>query len=386
MHIQRLRDSYFVVGIAFGVLVLVMLFWSHSATTAEIGRLRSEVAQLESEKAKESIEFAAALREAHTHLKGGDFPAAFDLIMVAARTGPSDPRLFDCLLDFAKGAGASGNDDAIALAEELLDRGDSFVYFQSPDDVLRRRKELTEARQKFSAPVEMPSAPDPYGEVKRLLDAGERDATAVDLNSKAAGQARIVLDEILLDRAISGAEHNTEEVTVLLGRLDKIEEACLAHYFVEVKSRTDEWIAAAQDLIRSSDTISSDQVPDVSKGISALVEQGFERLQEITPYSKSHVAGAADSSRSVERQLKELQRWKVWLYNQQALRLIREIESNGWKPDVKIQHLADIEEDLLTPYVLRRHNELWEKVFEELPNEDAKVLAVKRRILRKSQQ
>ena len=84
--------------------------------------------------------------------------------------------------------------------------------------------------------------------------------------------------------------------------------------------------------------------------------------------------------------VKTLQRQKRWLYNKQSLARIREIEA-AEEPTLneKLAYLAEIHEEQLSPYVLRRHNEVWEKVFEELPSEDEKVDAVRMRMLRSSE-
>ena len=78
-----------------------------------------------------------------------------------------------------------------------------------------------------------------------------------------------------------------------------------------------------------------------------------------------------------------LQRNRISLYNQQILRLVREIETKSdWTLEEKIKPLAEVNEEMLSPYVLRRHNELWDKTFEELKDEDKKAWAVRLRILR----
>ena len=84
----------------------------------------------------------------------------------------------------------------------------------------------------------------------------------------------------------------------------------------------------------------------------------------------------------VDEKVTLLQRTKTWLYNQQVLHLIRDIEPRkniGTKE--KIQHLAKVDEEQLCSYILRRYSELWGKIFEELKNEDEKVWAVRLRIL-----
>jgi hypothetical protein len=71
------------------------------------------------------------------------------------------------------------------------------------------------------------------------------------------------------------------------------------------------------------------------------------------------------------------------MYNQQSLRVIRYVESQkDWEPAKKLGQLVEINEARLSPYVFRRFNVLWDKVFETMGSEDEKVQAVKHRILR----
>ena len=124
-------------------------------------------------------------------------------------------------------------------------------------------------------------------------------------------------------------------------------------------------------------------MPGTTEKIAKAIAQGIDRLQEIVPYAKSEVVGAPKLSLDIEKQIKHLQRLKTWLYNQQAVRLIREVEANkSWAAMEKIKFLARISEDLLSPYVMQRFSETWEKVFDSLGDEDKKVEAVRLRILR----
>jgi hypothetical protein len=117
--------------------------------------------------------------------------------------------------------------------------------------------------------------------------------------------------------------------------------------------------------------------------IDKLLREGLECSQELLPYSKSDVQGATAISDILLKQLKILERQKDWLYNKQILLMIREIESNTeLDSEKKVEKLAEVNEETLEPYVLRRHNELWDKVFESLSDEDQKVSALRRRILR----
>ena len=73
---------------------------------------------------------------------------------------------------------------------------------------------------------------------------------------------------------------------------------------------------------------------------------------------------------------------RSWAYNKKTLDLIRRLEGDkGMPPQQKLGFLAEVREEVLSSYILRRHNELWEKLFEPL-KEDEKVKAVKARVLR----
>jgi hypothetical protein len=195
------------------------------------------------------------------------------------------------------------------------------------------------------------------------------------------------LGDAQLTQALSTLE-SVEQVEIdklhkLDVQIDKAEKQCVKELYLQSKSRIDQWLTATSAVTKEIESVPSAKVPGLSKNITALLNQGFEHLQELMPYSKSGVEGASDFYNVAEKQVKLLQRRKNWLYNQQTLRLVREVESNkDWTPEDKIRRLAEVSEELLSPYVLRRHNELLDKVFESLPDEDAKVRAVRLRILR----
>lgn len=331
-------------------------------------------------------EFEEAFSMTQAQLEKGDFASAFDMVMVASRLAPSDPRLFDLVVEFIDKAKSSDDDDVIAMAEDLLDRGDSLVHFQVPGNVESSRKRLTDLSLSFSGltPQIMPA--DSLDSVRKLLDVAENSSVHLSVRSRAVEQARSALGDAQWIQAISVFEKveqtEIDELKKLDIQIDNAEKQCIKELYIQSKSRIDKWLTAASAVTTEIENVPSEKVHEVSKRIADLLTQGFEHLQELMPYSKSGVEGSPEFTHSVEKQVKLLQRQKTWLYNQQTLRLVREVESKDWTAEDKIRHLAEVSEELLSPYVLRRHNELWDKVFESLANEEKKVWAVRLRILR----
>lgn len=367
---------------------------SSKATQAGLEDLKASIAHLPgagtpapSDGPSQLKEFEEALSISQTHLDKGDFAPAFDMVMVASRLAPSDPRLFDLVVQFIENATQSEDEDVIALAEDLLDRGDSLVHFQSPGNVDSSRKRLTTLRQSFFKPTPQTAPADSLDSVRNLLAVAEDSSVHLSVRSRAVEQARSALSDAQLSRAISINEKvevaDIDEMRKLDHQIDKAEKQCITELYLQSKPRIDKWLTATSAVATEIDNAPSKNVPDLSKKIADLLTQGFEHLQELMPYSKSGVEGSPEFTHAVEKQVKLLQRQKTWLYNQQTLRLVREIESKKeWTAEDKLRHLAEVSEELLSPYVLRRHNELWDNVFESLPDEDKKVWAVRLRILR----
>lgn len=408
MDTNRLKEPAFIVGMV--VLVLLVAIWQFpkrqtdsgladlkellGKTNTRLGQLEEQLANLPTNKsgaevlgslADESQQFDDALQLAQDQLNAGSFATSYDLILVASRLRPTDPRLFDSLLTFLEKARASEDEDAGLLADDLSSRGEALIHFQPP-------KQVEAARQRFNKVVQRPtSSPEtaalPFSEVIQLLAVAENTAVPVSIRTRAADQARKVLSELLLNRAAAagGEDSNQElakEVTTIQQRIDSSELACVNELFQKAKERTNSWLSSTKTLLKESEAVAADATPSVVRRMSSAISTGVDLVQELTPYSKTSVSESADLQKQVEKQVTILQRTKTWLYNQQVLRLIRDIESRkDLSTEEKIRFLAEVGEEHLSPYILRRHNELWEKVFEELKDEEKKAWAVRLRIL-----
>ncbi len=309
------------------------------------------------------------------------------MLLIASRATPSEPRLINIFVEFIEKAKQSENDEAIAFAEDLLGKSDLMVYFQNPKNVSEFRKRINELRNMFATPNAPITPKSPFSSIRALLTISQNPSIPLNVRSKAAEQARSALENAQLDQAINQIDNQednkTNEVKSLMIQVDNAEKQCITGLFLERKPKFEQWVSTTVELSKEIDKTPAEKVPDVSRRISESVSQGFDFLQEIMPFSKSKVEGASFLSSTLEKQIRLLQRQKNWIYNQQVLRLIRDIESKKeWTPEDKIRHLADVSEEILSPYILRRHNELWEKVFENLPSEEKKVWAVRLRILK----
>lgn len=420
MESKKFKEPSFLAASAACILItLHLLLTLRSRTTSttppdssagELRQLKAQIAELQTHlvrlademkpmqavasaetQAKEGqqAEFGEALSKAADHLKKGEFDEAHDFLLVASRISATDRRLFDAVTDFISKAKDCRDDEVVALAEDLLDRGDSLVHFQSPKDVESARKRLADLRASFPASPKK-SEPEPRSEpIRRLIELAVNKDYPIEVRSKAAERARSALDEAWIDSALSskdqGGDMKPDEIKQLHKQMEEAERRFLVELFDRHRATADAWLTTSRGLIEKNKDASPDELRDLSESIGKAITQGMDRLHEILPYAKSEVECAQKLSSDLEKQVKRLQRLKGWIYNQQALRLLREVEENkSWTAMVKIKILAGISEDLLSPYVSQRFGGIWDKVFDGLGDED-KVEATRLRILRASE-
>lgn len=410
MALNRLKDPVVVVGVA--VFVLLFATWlfprrqadSHLAdvtalldkTNARLGHLEDQLAKLPtgdpSSSANrlglmtdESQQFSDAIRLAKEQLETGAFSNAYDLLLVVSRLRPSDPELFELLLTFIETTRDSTSDQAAFLADDLISRGESLIHFQLPKDVASARQRFTQVSQRNATQIE--KAESPFSEVLNLLTVAENPGISVPIRTRAADQARSSLGDVLLSRAISDTKDSNKDdssqIEMMQKRIDSAEQACIADLFLKTKERANDWLTSTQMLLRDSESANADDTPATVSRLRTSTRTGFDLAQELTPYAKSGVSGATDLATQVDEKVTLLQRTKTWLYNQQVLHLIRDIEPRkDLSTKEKIQYLAEVDEEHLSPYILRLHSKLWEKTFEELKSDDEKLWALRLRILR----
>ena len=406
---DKLKEPSFVAAIAgcISCLLLILLLVTRRGSPpaagpqpgeyrelkAEIGELRTLVTRLTEQKSRRQEEadppneVDEALVKANEHLGKKNFALAYDFLLVASRLSASDPRIFDSVLKFIEQAKGSQDDEVLALAEDLMDRGDSLVHFQSPKLVESARTRLSEVRDGFPTPQKKSEPETRPRSIRRLIDISNDKSLPVEVRTKVAERAQNALDEAWIDSLLSsqdqGGDLKPDEIKQLREQTEEAEKRCVAELYERHRAPAETWLTKSRGLIEESKAASPEALPGTTEKIAKAIAQGMDRLQEIVPYAKSEVVGAPKLSSDIEKQIKHLQRLKTWLYNQQAVRLIREVEANkSWAAMEKIKILAGISEDLLSPYVMQRFSETWEKVFDSLGDEDKKVEAVRLRILR----
>jgi hypothetical protein len=425
MNCTRFLEPASLAAIFSGILLLLQLS-SRTATesatavadlASEIEQIQSSIATIKSQlggvekkigtliinegesRALQMKDFGEAVSAAESLARAGEFVSAFDMVMVASRLAPSDPRIIDLVVKFIENAISSKEEEALEMAEDLLDRGDSLVYFQAPSNIAPSRKRLNELRQSFlNLPASSPlPAADPLDSVQKLLVVASNKKLPLNLRSRAVEQARAEFDDFQLEKAFGQVKKDlrlfsNEFAETLWGamqgmdvqnQIQNAEKEVLKDLFLRSKSRADKCLVSIRAITKAIESTPADNAADLMITIDKLLREGLECSQELLPYSKSDVQGATAISDILLKQLKILERQKDWLYNKQILLMIREIESNTeLDSEKKVEKLAEVNEETLEPYVLRRHNELWDKVFESLSDEDQKVSALRRRILR----
>ncbi len=258
--------------------------------------------------------------------------------------------------------------------------------FQEPHNVANARKRLASIQSDRSKGSTV-AKPDPLSSIKSLLRVAENQSIATSVRSKAVESARTSYSEILLEHALDNGnlagQFDELAIRKLNEEIERAENQCVQSLYAEAKTKIDKWLSSSMNTSKQVNNVSSEDAPVLSKQIASQLSEGIDHLQELMPFAKADSDDARHFYGLVEKQVKQLQRQKAWIYNKQVLSLVREVESEKkWSAEDKLRNLAEVSEELLTPYVLRRHNELWDKVFAELGDEDKKVEATRLRVLR----
>lgn len=329
-------------------------------------------------------EFEEALSKAAEKLSRQEFIQAHDYLLVASRISATDIRLFNAVVEFVGKAKNSQDDEVVALAEDLLDRGDSLVHFQSPKDVESSRNRLVALRSAFPAPPKAPE-PEPRSEaIRRLIGLASNKEYPVVLRTKAIERVKNALDEAWIDWSPSsnepGNDLTPEKIKAFRKQAEDAEPGCLVELFESHRDDGTKWLDETGKLINEKKNAS--QQPSILVGeIDKTISRGINLLQEVVPFAKFGTKGAQELYSQIEQRVGSLQRWRTWLYNQEALDTIRKADSNQRSAELNLRSMAKLDESLLAPYVSERYAEVWKKIFDSL-DEDSKVEMTKARVLR----
>jgi hypothetical protein len=369
---------------------------------AEVGTLQSLVTRLGEEmkpmqtvasaetqsKVAQQAEFTEALSKAAEQLKKGEFAEAHDYLLVASRVSATDPRLFDAVTEFIGKAKDSQDEEVVALAEDLLDRGDSLVHFQSPKDLQSSRKRLADLRSAFPEPPKRPEPEPRSGPIRRLIELASNKDMPVELRSKAAERAKNALDEAMIDSPASpkepGDDLTPDRIKEFQKKVEEAENGCVVELFKRSRTSAQEWLGSSGKLLDEGIPAS----PELAKGyldkLAKVIDQGMDRLQEVVPFAKSENVDAQKLLSDLQQRVGSLQRWKTWLYNREALEKIRVADTKNMAAETGLLSIATIDESLLAPYVAEKYAEVWKKLFDNL-DENKKVEMTKRRVLKTMQ-
>jgi hypothetical protein len=341
----------------------------------------------------DSNDFRQALRKADDSLKSKDYQTAYDMLLVAFRVSPSDPRLIGTIEAFANSARSSNTDEALTLAEDLIERCDALIAFQSPDNVESTRKKLSSLQDQFLGTENEARPTSPLSNIEPLVRIASDGNAEIPFRTRAAQQARSMLEDMQFEALQSSQVDTTtnKKIQDMLMSLDQSEDDCIKLLYASTRAKASDWVASVSKLAENPilnekmDQVPDDNLSAIDGNIDKSILDGTNLLQDLTPFAKSQTDDASTQVELVSGKIENLQRLKNWLYNKKILFLVRNLESKEWasKPaQEKLLLLAEVKEELLTAYVMQRHSKLWENLFEPIKDEQVKIDLVRRRLLK----
>lgn len=324
-----------------------------------------------------------ALTKQDESLAAGDFGAAYDYLLAAARLAPSDPRLLATVFAFIEKAATAGDADASFLAEDLYSRSDMLIPYQPVETISDSRKKYDQLSTLFENQVS--PQPNWFAEVSILVSKAADTNKPLDIRVQLLDQARSQLDDLAL-RGVSDAfgvpvaKSFWEQHGAIASRHAEIESEAISAIYGQEQQSAQSWLKKTNS--KTAEPISPKDVQDFITKLNANIQDGYAFLRTLSPYSASKVSDSVEVSREIQDRISQLERTKAWTYNQQALRRIQAVEKLENEPGLeKLRLIAEIHEDQLSPYIQRRFQKAWDEAFESCSDEE-KVAAVKMRILR----
>ena len=321
--------------------------------------------------------------------------AAFDMILVATRMMPSDPRVMDLLDHYIEKAIENNSESDLTLAGDLVARCDSLVYFQKLDNVTPARNQIEEIRSRLDRAQQdsfqpifdgIIETPDPLDEIKPLLAVAVNHKNSTSIRTTATSQIRGIINNIELQIALGDLVWAESELTIreIETQIDSVDECCINLTYEAFAPKVNAWCRDAGKLIGQANgsTMTFEENEAYEASLNDKGTRGLDMLAELVPYAGAEIGTAPNEVILVQNRLAEIERSKAWLYNRRSLLEIREVEKEKASPGKKLKDLALIDENRLAPYCYRRFNQAWDNSFEELKTPQDKVTAMRLRILK----
>lgn len=368
---------------AAGLLISVAVGFAVGRSSRSSANGDSDAAQIK--KSDSDRQFELALSRQGELLAEGKYAEAYDYLLAAARLSPSDPRLLSAVFTFIEKAVRDDDAEASVLAEDLYVRADMLIPYQSVDAISNGRKKYIELSRLFRS--DEPPKPAWFADVAVLVSKAANKEIKLDLRSRLIDQARNELDELALRGAtnalgLPSSDDFWKQHSALASRLATIESEIVNALYAQERQKAQTWLTEASGVNVNSESINPKQVPKFIAELNARIQDGYTALRTLSPYSTSQISDSVEVARQVQDRISLLERTKLWMYNQQALRRIRAVENTEDVPGLeKIKLLAEIHEDQLSPYIQRRFQKVWDEAFDSC-SEEEKVAAVKMRVLR----
>ncbi|NUQ34329.1 MAG: hypothetical protein HUU29_05255 [Planctomycetaceae bacterium] len=355
-----------------------------------------------------SREASEALRLAKENVRNGYYDVALDYALASIRLDTSGFETYSNVLAFCNDLALSQDNVAFEVASAIHARLEAMIPFLSVNKIAGARKSYELSRPTFELPaiVRVGSPSEDVQPIETLaLPSSNSDTGLPQLQtlkhhvsqiaeSDAPAETKaLALDNVryrltMLEAELCLRSKLEESATIWSDlattgtQINELESLVMSELYKTVQADFLNWKSSADDLVKRSENVDNDSVLKVSAELKQTIELGEQRHRDIFTYANASIASAKSDLSLCAHSIERLQRAREWLYNQQALRRVVAIVGSQYATIEKLRDMAKIDEPRLMPYVAKRFEEEWNKLFEEC-SEDQKILAVRYRVFGK---
>jgi hypothetical protein len=332
-------------------------------------------------------EATKAIERSRVSLDEHDWPAAYDMLLAAMRRDPSLPEVFQMALDFLDGTTSSDDERVGELAHDVLIRLDALIPFQPVDQIAAARQSYNEVAQELENQGATPAPPiGPIDAIQNSIARAANPKLPLDVRSLLLQRSRSELENLALD-VTEASEPIPDDFwnkwQAAKSKLDETEGQTLGSLYAELHARVSGWHQTALEMQRKSTETNAEQVEAAGKNVLQVLQTGYRLRRESLPFVEGAVVQAIDDQKALDDRIEFLERTREWLYNQQTLNFLgwlNEVSQKELTPLAKLQKLANYDERRLSPYILQKYQDEWNKWFEEC-DDAMKVEAAKARVV-----